>query len=221
MINDAAYVEAKRVMDKFDKMLSPDKKWSHGKPPDAGDENDDMVYLAVAKALSAWERFEGSLSDFYLFLTSRSFADDDAKRDFGSLKNPTEKFKVLDGAFEAFAKHHQLEEVDAKRFNRLLRHFKKAAFMRNDIAHGVVTGATAQDVHRGHFLVPAPHDSEKNAPRPPDWKYDDEKPFDGWGWKFRFNAAAIDQYAAGFNDLRAATLDYQYALEVKLHPKQA
>jgi hypothetical protein len=103
------------------------------------DDTADAVYLAVGKALSAWEDLEHQLARlFVFFVTDGAEQQWAAYRAYGSAVAFRGRLEMLQAAAEA---HFTLVLADTEmepRFKALLREVERYAPRRNEIAHGRV-----------------------------------------------------------------------------------
>jgi len=108
------------------------------RPPlrEVGEPNADPIYLAVAKALSQWERAEeGFATLFQILIETRSEA---AARAYRSITNSTGRRQALRSAAEVTFTEKSIIEADREEFKDLITHFERASSRRDDIAHGIV-----------------------------------------------------------------------------------
>ncbi len=69
---------------------------------------------------------------------------------------------MLDAAAEMFFFYEKVGEQYRKDFKSLMSHFQNAVGRRNDIAHGMAFRISKEETFLGHFLVPAPYNTNKN-----------------------------------------------------------
>ena len=163
---------------------------------------DTDLYLAVGKAISAWEGVEAAFASLFSVFTSKDGVDyQPAVRAFGVVNNVMLRADMIKQAAEAH--FHIFESIsdlwpalDAHKIDlkRLLRSYKGWSGRRNDVAHGFVQEVFLIDedawVHTDRFmylLVPSLTASQR---RITDWYPD-----------YRYNAGHLNAFVEAFSFL--------------------
>ncbi|MHB8268236.1 hypothetical protein [Bradyrhizobium sp.] len=162
------------------------KPWDIRPTQPTGSPSDDDVYLAVGKALTAWEGIEIRLSEMYLLFIGRYYSNPKeyrqpviaALRAYGSITNFTTRAEMVESAADSFFHSRSsffplrraiedkliaLEKALEDEFKSLMTETRNFVARRNDIAHGVVHGP------KGYFLSPPDYNTRK-YPRSRDGK---------------------------------------------------
>lgn len=111
--------------------------WDVPPIPRSGDDNREVVYEAVGRALSHWERFELELACLYAALIGLRPHEATRHPDYARARVFSERATVVDRAGEQFFIKRSNQEIENK-FDNLICESRLAAGRRNDIAHGVV-----------------------------------------------------------------------------------
>ncbi|WP_309664381.1 hypothetical protein [Tabrizicola sp.] len=123
-----------------------------GMPNRFGDREPNGIFLALGKAVSAWEGVHVAASNLYRALSfcGNEDADNNATWSFSEIQNVHErakKLRILSAEF--FAKIERIQSPDAQRtkkeVSRHLTAYVEWAARRNDLAHGYVTQAWGED----------------------------------------------------------------------------
>lgn len=202
------------------------KPWDIRPTQPTGSPIADEVYLAVGKALSAWEGVEVQLSQLYLFFIGRYYLNpadyrkwiSASLRAYGSVTNFATRIEMVESAGESFfhprSSFFPLRDRDAERkliaqetiladeFVSLMKATRGFVARRNDIAHGIVSG-TRQRIRLPldeltYFLSPPDYNTRKH-PRSADRK--SRTVFESAIYHYR--ADDIDCYREQFSELRA------------------
>jgi hypothetical protein len=136
------------------------KFWDRPSRLTEGDETADTIFLAVGKALTAWETSEMMFALLFSVLIETKTPA--ASRVYGGLVSATAKRDALQSAGEIFFKQPKMPSELGVFFADLLKNYQAAASLRNDIAHGM-TLQTNTEAHgcTGFFLIPTPTNSRK------------------------------------------------------------
>lgn len=112
------------------------KPWDRRPWPTVGDQDIDVTYAAVGRALSAWERFEGILSLlFSAFVVNME--REGARRAYSAVRTFEGRIEMLKAASEAYF-HESPNEAWLTSFKTMFKTSSQFGPRRNDIAHGVV-----------------------------------------------------------------------------------
>lgn len=142
-------------------MNQPNHPWNPLPRQDMGDANDDVLYAAIGRALSAWEYFENLLGDTFAGLCGARVTEG-AERAYGVVSSFTGRRDMVDAAWSCHPQRGRPELADLP---KTLERAKQFAARRNEIAHGVVIGWTVSGKPRGFYLCPASYNSRKRPSR--------------------------------------------------------
>lgn len=185
--------------------------WKAPSSREQGSPTDDEVYHSVGRALTAWENTEFAFATIFGLLSeSRTGA---AARAYGTLQGPMPRIQMLREAGNVYKASNagwgRFEDLD-----RLIRHYKEAAALRNQIAHGVVMEFLIDEKSRGFFLVPAMYNSKGHAFKGPEF-WDQvsrsEDPFTVFGINYRYSHLDVDDIHLRFQTL------YSHANRIGMH----
>ena len=165
-----------------------------------GDDNINVLYAAVGRALSQWESLESVLGSIFARLCQ---SDSEAPaRAYGTIVSAKGRIDLLR---EAFACHPARKTVDLQGLPKLLDHVGHFGSRRNEIAHGIAMNLAYNHDDQGCFLCPARYNSKKHfsdtsktealnaVPAPTDLE---------WMWgKYTYNSTQIGYYTARFCEL--------------------
>lgn len=180
-----------------------------------GSDTSNELYMAVGRALSAWEGVENALADaFTLLIGAREIVPPvvPAVRAYGAVAGFSGRADMLQAAAEGFfewiprgAPHedHKLTEYRKKlsdEFGDLLDEARGFALRRNEIAHGIVTGGSPP-----HYLYPPLYSARKYRVRNPDLTMHERA-------SFCYSAIEVHYYEAQFHALENKLHDFNYRL---------
>lgn len=114
------------------------KPWDVPPPPGKGDDDPEVLYAAVGRALSNWSALENTLGSIFSMLVTPSEGEI-ASRAFGSILTFRGKKEMIEAAAEAF--FFTYPDTDGKvepYLKDLLTETHKFSNRRNEIAHGIV-----------------------------------------------------------------------------------
>jgi hypothetical protein len=139
--------------------------WKDPAWPLAGDPDQREVWTAVGEALSAWGIFEADLGQLFQHFITLDRSSASAERAFGSILSFEGRRSLLQGAGEAYFAYHPEDHQEHDLFRDILKESQKAARVRNNIAHGVVTpylppNGAAVD---GYCLLPSHCNSKRRS----------------------------------------------------------
>ena len=111
--------------------------WAVRESSDQGDENEEVLFAAIGRAISKWEELEEDLADlFSLLVGSKELVHDPsnpASRVYGKVPNFSALAEMLDAAAEAFFENNYAPAL-AKEFKDVLKSCRGFAARRNEIA---------------------------------------------------------------------------------------
>jgi hypothetical protein len=143
--------------------------------PGAEDPTPDPVYLAVGKALSAWEELEVEVAGLFAIFIGAPRTSLEAYAAYASALGFSGRSGLVEKASDQFFVRRPAQDHEAT-LDNLLCHLRGWSLRRNDIAHGVVrehyrirTGHSASS-RTVYYLVPANYmrkrfRSDYDAPR--------------------------------------------------------
>ena len=164
--------------------------------PSRGEENEDTLYVAVGRALTAWEVYEGYLSLLFSQFIAPTRDSIAARRAFSAVRTHEGRLEMLKAAFEAyitFLPDKNIEEA----VSQVIGRSKNWSARRNDIAHGCVQPVISneKDAFVGEFkylLIPSYANTKDRTIH--------EAP------KYAFTASDVLGYANGFRMLQEPVL---------------
>ena len=178
--------------------------WDRPPPPEAGDPNADILYQAIGAALTWWEGIEENFARlFSLFTEDKTGA---AIRAYGSIASHSGRMEALNNASEIYLTEREIPKEQADFFDLLMKHFKKAASIRNEIAHGKVMGFNMGGKDSGFFLMPAMYNSRKISAY-----MDFSKPIDGFAIyraNYRYTSEVVNGFFRKFQELERLSADF-------------
>lgn len=126
---------------------------------EAGDKDPDTIFLAVGRALSAWEHAEAGFAHLYGTFIKPMYASYAAKRSYGTVASARARKQLLASAAQVFFRNFPDPAIKAA-VNDILKLYEDAGARRNEIAHGLLGG---DRVEAGifYFLVPSAWNSNK------------------------------------------------------------
>ena len=176
-----------------------------------GHDSPDPIYLAVGKALTAWEGLEADLG--YLFAVFSAGNDHahslPAIRAFGAVNGTGTRKDMINFASAAFfaerSDRAQCENFQAE-LKTLMTSYTGWSARRNDIAHGYVTENRMPDPFKvdltmitSYLLCPS-HGASRKWPL-------------NWEPNYQFKAEDIDVFARGFEKLADGVRDFAGRVE--------
>ena len=136
------------------------KPWDLLSKPRNGDQNENITFLSVGKAMSQWEFFEAYLGLIYGQLVGDVSETSPAMRAYGVVSSFSTRLEMIDQA----AKAHFFAFPDdvALLLKDLLESAKRFSARRNEIAHGIVQPYQPQGLSiPGYALLPSRHATRK------------------------------------------------------------
>jgi hypothetical protein len=112
------------------------KPWDPRPWPTRGDDSIEILYAAAGRALSQWERYEGTLSLLFSAFVATALTQA-ARRAYHAVRPFDGRVNVLRAAAEAYFAEKPDPDL-LMRFEEILHSATNFAPRRNDIAHGVV-----------------------------------------------------------------------------------
>jgi hypothetical protein len=140
--------------------------WDIPPVPAKGDDDINITYASIGRALSKWEEFEEQLSyAFAIFCGGADESTEPAQRAYGSVIAFRGRSDIIRSAAEAYFHLNPNEEL-LKEFNAIMVRAERLAARRNEIAHGIVKGMplTGEPKFPGWGLRPSEYASNKNVP---------------------------------------------------------
>lgn len=131
------------------------------RPPlsEAGDKDPDAIYLAVGRALSAWEHAEADFAHLYGTFIKPMYASYAAKRSYGTVASARARKQLLASSAQVFFRNFPDAETRSAVMD-ILKLYEDAGARRNEIAHGMLGGdRVAEGIF--YFLVPSIWNSNK------------------------------------------------------------
>jgi len=113
------------------------KAWDQPSPPTKGDEKQETTFVAVGRALTAWEEFESAFAHLFSEVIGVSGDNLPAIRAYGAVLTFRGRAEMMEAAAEAYFFEHPQEKLQRDMKN-LLTAAKGFAARRNEIAHGIV-----------------------------------------------------------------------------------
>ncbi len=205
------------------------KSWDIRPLQPEGSPTEDDVYLAVGRALTAWERIEVQLSELYLFFIGRHYSYPNeyrrtvtaSLRAYGSVNGFITRFEMIEKAGDIFFHPRQFgplqnRELDLKlieqekklqsRFSTIVEETRGFVARRNEIAHGIVGGVRTSPIPSSpqtYFLSP-PYYNSRKYPRGRDEK--SRTIFETA--TYHYTAEDVDYYRNQFCELRKKILEF-------------
>jgi len=183
-----------------------------------GDDNPHDLWMAVGKALSAWEQLEEGLAMIFGQLVDSRFGS--AQIAYGKLSSPQGRSDLLLSAADwvlAGRDDNLLDEI-----TRLSRAAGNFSSRRNEIAHGIVMGGFAHGRDLGTYLYPPEYNSRKLLSRAdrlafvrkhgPD-KYEFDFPFRPM--EYAYVATDVTYYGDQFRELAWQASDLAYRTRLR------
>jgi hypothetical protein len=136
------------------------KPWDIRPEAPKGDDKEDMVYSAVGKALTQWERVEIAVALIFAHLSGEQDPDytSPAVRAFGEVVSFRNRVSMTLAALRAFVhRHSELENYYLKEISAALDEALEYSNRRNEIAHGRVMRLREEETREwlGHYLLPS------------------------------------------------------------------
>jgi len=188
--------------------------WERPAPKEQGEADDTMMYLCVGCALTEWERTESKFADIFAFFLQGEHRA--AHRVYGTLVSGSARSDAISAAAEVFFPLRRVIEKDQASLSLLLKHIRKGAERRNDIAHAVVTQYYINNNQRGFFLVPPDYATRKNklTSQPHETETMDIFPM-----VYRFTADDIKLFMDKFKELGRWAYEYHQHLMALYSPR--
>ncbi len=153
-----------------------------------GDDNETDVFLAVGRALTAWEQLETGLFELYQILAhSTNFASEAA---YGSIASSEARTEMIRAAAKRMLPPRTLSTTTEKLY-RTLKDIGNFTSRRNDIAHGQVMRIGDS----GSYLTHSFYNSRKLKPGN---KSRAINAFERYGFSYAYTSAQIENYAMHF-----------------------
>ena len=142
--------------------------WRQPPYPERGDTDPTVIWASVGRALSAWEMFEGHLSQQFAFFVAYGRHSRAARRAYGSVASFTGRRTLLEAAAEVYFTDTAEGALQAD-FKRQMDTASDASARRSDIAHGTVqpyafglnTAPLQGRRFDGYCLVPSTYTSKR------------------------------------------------------------
>jgi hypothetical protein len=134
--------------------------WDRPEKTTSRDAEADTLHRAVGMALSTWEMTELYLAGLFgVFIESKSSA---GARAYGMVTSANGRADALGDAGKVFFQRHRFPAETSTTFRKIVAAYRKAAMLRNDIAHGMVTWTRIKDGKlSGYVLMPPPYNSRR------------------------------------------------------------
>jgi hypothetical protein len=136
------------------------KAWDMPPLPARGDPYRDDTFIAVGRALSQWEHFEGEIGLIYGILVDSRQETEPAMRAYGAVSTFSTRLDMILSASKAF--FLSIEPSYEAEIKSLLDDAKQFASRRNEIAHGIVQPYYIKGSNRsGYALGPSKYATRK------------------------------------------------------------
>lgn len=130
--------------------------WDRPDPEPVGDNDPQPTLAAVGSALTSWESMEETLADlFTLLLRAEAQTARAAYRSIIAHNVRRDAIGAVISVYDFTTPDDRARAVD------FINRVGKLSGRRNDIAHGVVTGITHDNVSKGYYLVPSNYNTAK------------------------------------------------------------
>jgi hypothetical protein len=181
------------------------KFWARPPSKNISKDNHDDIYLAVGKAVSAWELIEFAWVNLFCYFIEAKH-DIVAKRTLGVIMASNGRMSVLAEAAELYFEIKNVSQNLRDDFNHLRKHMDLARTRRNEIAHAVAMGVNTDTDKTvgGVFLIPAMYNSHKNEA----FYKSSTDPLTFLKATYRLTAADINHITERFWSLNSAILKY-------------
>lgn len=190
---------------KIDDLPPPGDYWKLHAPQEFGDADSAAIFYAVGMTLSKWEVLEQHFAFLFQRFVEGSWA---AKRAYGSIMSNSGRRDAISAAAEQYFVMDRPARGDLQsRLNRVLNHFKDAGSRRNELAHGVVTKVSIDNVDHGFFLVPPEYNSNKTLVVGSVLSNTPDK-FSPMRWKYRYTNQDILELSVKIASLGNAVHEY-------------
>jgi len=171
--------------------MDPNCPWNPKPKLPRGDASADILYAAVGRALSQWEQLETNLALCFSAFVGASLKDG-AVLAYGTVTAFTGRRDMVKVAFEAFpARSH--EKIAP--FKDILNRAGNFSARRNEIAHGIVTRLTVEQVDNGCYLLPPLYNTNKQRKFAVTAGFGD----------YAYTSSQISEYTQHFGDLANET----------------
>ena len=111
--------------------------WDPRPWPESGDDNEDVTFAAVGRALTEWARFETALSRLFAGFIAIDRDSKAARRAFGAVRTFEGRMDMIRAAAISYFSHFPDEPLKAT-WDDLAKRAKLFGERRNEIAHGAV-----------------------------------------------------------------------------------
>ena len=152
------------------------KGWDPPAPPKRGDRSDDITFIAIGCAITAWEHFEKSMASLFAKFLGLKGNQLPAKRAYGSILTFRSRSYMVQAAAEASFFTNPEARLQ-KEVSGLIKAAREFAPRRNEIAHGIVrrrpvpegfitahSGRVVQRLRtRGFAVMPSDYSTMENA----------------------------------------------------------
>lgn len=156
-----------------------------------GDKDPDAIFLAVGRALTAWEHTEANYAHLYGTFIKPMYASYSAKRSYGTVASARARKQLLTSASQVFFRNFPNAETKAA-VGDYLKLYEEAGARRNEIAHGLLGGdRTEEGIF--HFLVPGTWNSNKREMN--------------LGVSYRYSSSDLKRYGEAFGALGSQVND--------------
>lgn len=194
--------------------LFPTDFWDRPQPSTAGDRDEGAIFDSVGRALTTWECFEDVLSQLcavFSGMTPSSRENYAFRRLFGTINSSSARRNAILAAAEVYFWPEDRDGSMMKKLEMLLDNASRASKLRDDIAHGVVTG-----FHFGeeivNFLMPSDYKTDRNKAFGPGAPLD-TKDMSIYPWhlmpgEYRYSSADVLHIRNKFSELTKAASDH-------------
>jgi len=140
--------------------------WDVPKPEPLGDRDENVLYAAVGRALSQWERVETACARIYAFLIGAPTDEltiSPALRSFGVVISFPARCEMITAAGKAFFHLHPEVAIYEKWINDALSEAREFSNRRNEIAHGFLGHIFGEETgeSEGYSLLPSFYNPKK------------------------------------------------------------
>ncbi len=188
--------------------MDPNCPWNPKPKLPMGDADERDTYAAVGHALSRWECLETSIALCFSAIVG-ALMNQSAMRAYGTVASFSGRRDMVKAAFDVFELR---DHPKVAPFAPLLNRAGNFSARRNEIAHGVVTRVTVDNVPQGSYLVPPRYNSNKH-------KYREPISMLGLG-DYAYTAAQIHEYAQHFHDLHIEASRLSVDIRVLIDPSK-
>lgn len=143
--------------------MNPNDPWAIPPLPDQGDVDEDDLHIAVGRALSQWEYFEGWLGLLFGYFINPLEQSEAGARAYGKIVSFSARRDALSAAADVYFQTHLDDGLEAQ-FRAVLKIADRASKRRNDIAHGAVFPLkllNSRSSAVGYCLLPSIYNSNR------------------------------------------------------------